>query len=474
MTRSAWMRLGGMLLFTAASLHAQPFNYTYEPVATNLNIPVRLAFPPDGSGRLFYLELFTGNVQVTGSDSARNGTWLHLDVAQVAERGLLGIAFDPAFASNHYVYIFYTTPADTPSNRVERYTEVNWRADTASRMLLYDQSVLTPCGIVRFHNGGSLAFGRDGKLYIGTGENGCPMLSPSTTSPRGKILRIEPHIPAPFNAVTTNPFYDDGNPSTGNDDRIYAKGFRNPFGMRLSPVDSVLYVTENGPDCNDEIDRVGAGRDYGWRPACDASAPNHCSCPQDSPYTKPLWRITPTIAPTGLTIYTGNRYPELTNKLIFVDNNRGYIWAGTFAQVGDSLLVDTAATPPGFGSLFDIAEGPDGYLYISHFDAIRRIVPLPAAVAAEVEQLPRSLGIENFPNPFNPTTTFMVALPFAAETVLSIFDLLGRPVAEVFRGELTAGTHTFTWSGSNVSSGMYYYRLRAGGHEVTGRAMLLR
>jgi glucose/arabinose dehydrogenase len=194
------------LVLSMLVLQAQG-SYTFDHIATHLNVPVRLAFPPDGSGRLFYLELFTGNVIVISTDTAQSGLWLHVDSDPLLERGLLGIAFDSNFTANHYVHIYYTVRADTPANRVERYTDVNGKADTASRMLLFEQRVATPCGIASNHNGGALTFGSDNMLYITLGDNACSDLSPLTTDPRGKVLRIDPHVPGPSNAATSMPEY---------------------------------------------------------------------------------------------------------------------------------------------------------------------------------------------------------------------------------------------------------------------------
>ena len=444
--------------------------YDVEPVARHLSVPVRMAFAPDG--RLFYLELFTGNVKVILGDSLQNGTWLHVESNTVLERGLLGIAFDPEFNTNHYVYLFYTTKADTPSNRVERYTEVNWRADSSSRTILFDQSVSTPCGIASNHNGGGLAFGTDGKLYVTLGENACPELAGRIDDPRGKVLRIEPHIASPYNAVADNPWYDDGDPFTGNDDRIYAKGFRNPFGITWSTLDSSVYVTENGPDCNDEIDHVLPGNDYGWRPACDPSMPDHCACPQDAPYTTPLWGVSPTIAPTGLVVYTGSIYPELFGKIIFVDNNQGYIRAGTFLNP-DSLDVSVISMPIGLGSLFDIVQGPDGYLYISHFDGIWRLKPLATAMQGDVEPKVNEL-MQNVPNPFNPLTTFTFQTTEFGNVRLIVYDILGRKVAELVNDVRSPGIYSVTWNASAFPSGMYVYQLSTASNTLTKQMLLLK
>ncbi|MBI4547364.1 MAG: PQQ-dependent sugar dehydrogenase [Ignavibacteriae bacterium] len=444
--------------------------YTLEPIMQNLDVPVRFAFAPDGSGRIFYLELLTGNVRVIDSDSSRD-LWLHVNSSSEIERGLLGIAFDSQFSDNRYVYIFYTTQADTPANRVERYTEVNGRADTSSRMLLFEQTVMTPCGISTRHNGGALTFGTDGKLHISFGENNCPQLAADTTDPRGKILRIEPHIPAPNNAVVTNPFYDDGNPFTGNDDRIYAKGFRNPFGMTLSLFDSTIFVTENGPDCNDEINRVLPGHDYGWREECQ-TGPDHCNCSQSFPFTPPLWSITPTIAPTGLIVYNGSLYPELYARVIFVDWVEGKIRAGTLSPMNDSLTVTVISSATG-GSLLDVVQGPDGYMYFSTYDAIWRLLPQQTDIVENTTH-PRTVLLQNHPNPFNPKTDLRFEIGDWSYVSLKVYDVFGKETATLVDEKKSPGSYSVTWDANGMPSGVYFYRLMTQSFQDTKKMILLK
>ncbi len=431
--------------------------YTISPVATGLAYPSRMAFAPDGSGRLFYLELKTGNVRVIRNDTLQAEPWARFNVSVEGERGLLGIAFDPGFAANGFVYIYYTAAESTVVNRVVRLTEAGDLADTASVVKLFEAPAQTPCGLFNNHNAGALAAGKDGELYISTGENRCPQLSQSLSDPRGKILRIDPNLPFPANGAASNAYWDDGDPLTGNDDRIYASGLRNPYGMTISPIDSALYVTENGPDCNDEINRVSNGRNYGWRPECDAG-PTHCQCTQDSPYTPPLWKITPTIAPTGLVVYDGPVYPELYGKLLFLSYNDARIRVGTFIDGGDSLDV-TVMAQPGLGALFDIVRGPDGYLYVSTSTAIYRLDPLPTGVSGGTND-----GVAGSPGIFasqdgDDRATVEYVLPAASVISLRVYDILGRLAAEPDAGFRSAGVHRVSLDTRRLASGIYFVRL---------------
>jgi glucose/arabinose dehydrogenase len=414
-----------------------------------------MAFAPDGSGRLFCLELKTGDVRIVVNDTVDPEPWAGVSVSTTGERGLLGIAFDSGFALNGYVYLYYTAAGTPPVNRVVRITESAGRGDTSSLLTLYEAPVATPCGTFGNHNAGALAADAEGTLFISTGENNCPALSQSLSDPRGKILRIDPSLPAGANAVPSNAFHDDGDPLTGNDDRIYALGLRNPYGMALGPAG--LYVTENGPDCNDEVDRIHNGMNGGWRPECN-TGPSHCECGQDSPYTPPLWAITPTIAPTGLVVCNGTVYPELEGKLLFLSYNDGRIRAGTFA--GDTLGVAVMADP-GLGALFDIVRGPDGFLYVSTSTSVFRIEQ-PQTGASAGPGRADGVRLAVVRGPAGSGSSAEITLAAGAEVSLRIYDVLGRLLSEPLGGYLGPGIHSLPLDTRAYSSGVYFARLAAG------------
>lgn len=444
-------------VLTAAGICRSEGGYSLTTVAAGLDTPVRIAFAPDGSGRLFGLGLKTGDVEVIGGDSSQNGIWLHVDVSTQGERGLLGIAFDPDFVSNRFVYLYYTTGGPVVVNRVARYTEIAGRADTTTAMILYEAPVQTPCITTYYHNAGALTFGASGELYVSTGDNWCAEISAMADDPRGKILRIDPSSPAPCNGDPANVFFDDGDPSTGNDDRIFAKGLRNPFGLTFDMSDSTLFATENGPDCNDEINRVVNGADYGWRPGCN-SGPDHCSCSQEIPYTPPLWAVTPTISPTGIVVYHGTAYPELDGNVIFTSYNDGAIRRGTFIDGGDSLDVEILFSP-GAGSLLDVVRGTDGFLYVSGTDAIYRLDPLPTEIR---ETVTKSVGDRiSAVHRSGHESRFRVryTLTGEGEVRLALYDLLGRLVGHLASGHHHPGIHETFFSHEQIASGVYILRL---------------
>lgn len=322
-----------------------------EPVLSGLNFPVSMAMAPDG--RVFYNEHQTGNVRIV--DTA-GGTWnllpdffYHVDVAQAGEQGLLGIVLDPNFSTNHYVYIYYVT-SDGTHNRLIRLEEVNNLGTQPTVIIETPQA-----GVI--HNGGILRFGpKDGKLYVTIGEWDQRDFAQNNNSLAGKILRLnaDGSIPA------GNPF--------GNS-RIYARGLRNTFGMVFHPQTGHLWVTENGPDRDDEVNRIVAGGNYGW--------PIVTGIANDSRFLDPIVAITPPIGITGIvTIPQNSLYPEtFHNDLLFAEVNGGTLHRIVLA--GDHLGAVTVAFKGGVGPLLDIIQGPGGYLYTSSLSTIYRVIPNP-------------------------------------------------------------------------------------------------
>jgi len=216
---------------------------------TDLNFPVSLEFAPDG--RIFFNEKNTGNIRII----LQNGTLLSTPFAAISpiftaeEAGLLGIALDPAFTSNGYVYVYFTY-RDSRS-----YTHGNIRRYTAtgntgtSPFDLFD--VTSSAQGTIYHNGGYIKFGPDGKLYAQVGEFHQGPQAQNQTSTDGKMLRMNPDGSVP----TDNPF-----PGSF----VYAWGIRNAFGFDFDASNGRLIATEAGPGGHDEINIITKGGNYGY------------------------------------------------------------------------------------------------------------------------------------------------------------------------------------------------------------------
>jgi glucose/arabinose dehydrogenase len=245
------------------SASALPSGFTDSRLVGGLDLPTAMEFAPDG--RLFVAEK-GGEVRVIKNGALLATPFVTLPVDTFGERGLLGIAFDPSFASNRYVYLYYTTSADPIHNRVSRFTADSANPDRAlagsERVLLE----LTGSGN-GFHNGGAIHFGKDGKLYIAVGDHGGYNNPQSLSSYFGKMLRINADGTIP----TDNPFYN----TAGAKKEIWALGLRNPFTFAFSPSSTgpQMYINDVGQDRFEEINAGSAGANYGW-PTCEGTCSN--------------------------------------------------------------------------------------------------------------------------------------------------------------------------------------------------------
>jgi len=213
-----------------------------------------MEFAPDG--RLFVAEQ-RGTLRVVKA-GGKLATFLDISgkVDPTGERGLLGVAFDPSFSSNHYVYLYYTRKATTTPahNRVIRVTAHGDRAVPGSEKLILRLDNLSTA---TNHNGGAIHFGEDGMLYVAVGDNANGDNAQSLRTLKGKMLRINKDGTIPQG----NPFYKR---ATGSNRAIWALGLRNPFSFAVQPHTGKMFINDVGEDRREEIDRGAAGANYGW------------------------------------------------------------------------------------------------------------------------------------------------------------------------------------------------------------------
>jgi glucose/arabinose dehydrogenase len=246
--------LSTLVLFAfAACLGAAtlPAGFTETQVASGINNPTAMAIAPDG--RIFVAQQ-GGRLRVVKNGALLDAPFVTLTVNSSGERGLLGVAFDPDFPANHFVYVYYTATSPAVHNRVSRFTASGDTAAPGSETVLLDLNNLS--GATN-HNGGALHFGPDGKLYIAVGENANPTNSQTLGNLLGKILRINKDGSIP----TDNPFF---NAASGQNRAIWAYGLRNPFTFTFQRGTGRMFINDVGQDTWEEINDGVGGSNYGW------------------------------------------------------------------------------------------------------------------------------------------------------------------------------------------------------------------
>ncbi|HEY0727870.1 MAG TPA: PQQ-dependent sugar dehydrogenase, partial [Pyrinomonadaceae bacterium] len=309
-----------------------------ETQVTGLSNATAFAVHPDG--RIFVCQQ-SGELRVIKNGAVLPTPFTTLTVNSVGERGLLGVAFDPNYATNRFVYVYYTATTPTVHNRVSRFTANASNEDVAvagSELVILDLESLSATN----HNGGAIHFGPDGKLYIAVGENAVPSNSQSLSNRLGKILRINSDGTIPSDNPTSFPNIA-GSPA-GNNRAIWAVGLRNPFTFSFQPGTGRMHINDVGQGTWEEVNVGTAGANFGW-PTCEGT----CGT---SGMTNPLYQYSSAVAApcaiTGGAFYnpTTPTFPaQFIGKYFFADFCAGWI------KTLDPL------NPPATGAAVDFATG---------------------------------------------------------------------------------------------------------------------
>jgi glucose/arabinose dehydrogenase len=334
-----------------------PPGFTDTEIASGLSAPTSMALAPDG--RIFVLEQ-GGSVRVIENGQLLSTPFLTLNVDSQGERGLLGIAFDPSFTTNHFLYLYYTVPTPPEHNRVSRFTANGNVAVPGSEHVLLDVDDLSSA---TNHNGGGLHFGPDGRLFLGVGENATGSNSQTLTNLLGKLLRFNSDGTIP----TDNPFYGS---ASGKNRAIWALGLRNPFTFAFQPGTGRLFINDVGQSTWEEIDEGTAGANYGW-PTTEGPT-------NDPRFVGPLYAYQHSSGtPTGCAITGGAFYnpqqvtfpASYVGNYFFGDLCGGWIYrldpgngnaVSSFAT-GSSNPVDLLVTPG--GDLLYLERGEGGAVH---------------------------------------------------------------------------------------------------------------
>jgi glucose/arabinose dehydrogenase len=475
-----------LLMLGLNNLNAQtlPAAYTKTDIVTGLQFPVDFDWTPDG--RYFITQkggVTTGScanakILVYSAAGTLLSTFVDLTDSIICggERGLLGVAVDPNFTTNHYVYAFYVYKYNTANQiRVVRWTEASNVATNATIILKLDLNTLgfTPqpyhySGIIRFRPS------QPNQLYVEVGEmyhnQGDTIAGRNfglmKNVPYGKILRINTDGTIP----NDNPFYDDGNPATGNDDRIWSYGHRNMFGMCVNPVTDNMYIAENGWNTWDEFNIIYKGGNYGWN-KCEGNFYNSSTtipCPLAGSILPIATWGTPLPAVTGCVYYTSNVMPEFTNHILVGDNDNGILYDMTMGNpptydivTSKVAFADVVVSPAG---LTTIRQGTDGNIYCmkggyTTSGTIFKISHSGVGITNNNNKFENGIG-QNYPNPTTGKTQIDYTVSQSSVVSIDVFDVTGRKIKSVLSSNVEQGTHTIELSDlDKYSDGSYFYKM---------------
>jgi glucose/arabinose dehydrogenase len=359
-----------------------------EEVATGLRSPLYATSPPGDLERVFIVEQ-GGRIKIL-RDGAVLPT-LFLDVTALTnnsgERGLLGLAFHPNYASNGWFYINYTNTSG--NTRVDRITVSATDPDVADPLTRVN--ILSQNQPFVNHNGGCLAFGPDGYLYIGLGDGGSAG-DPANRAQNplkllGKMLRINVDQGLPYTIPADNPFVGD----PGTLDEIWSLGLRNPWRYSFDALTGDMWIADVGQNLWEEIDFELAGdggRNYGWR----LKEGDHCFNPSSNcdpgGLTDPIYEYgrggTPfRCAITGGFVYRGERMATMQGRYFFADYCSGQVWSFRLLNGQAFDLIDHSTEFGTINSINSFGLDGSGELYVvSQAGKIYKMVPAGLTIDA--------------------------------------------------------------------------------------------
>ncbi len=372
-----------------------PVGFNQVLIAGGITAPTTMVNVPDGR---FFVAQQNGLLRVVKNDTLLSQPMLSLSVNTDGERGLLGVAVDPNFNSNNYVYVCYTI-ASGAFNRVSRFTTSGDTIIPGSEVTIIELDSL----IANYHGGGHLEFGPDGTLYIAAGENGRSYKSQDLDSYLGKILRINSDGSVPVN----NPF-----PGPGKRDRVWSYGLRNPFTFSFQPGTGKMFVNDVGEITYEEInDATTGGENFGW-PAAEGNS-------ADTNFSNPYYSYTHgTASGQGCAITGGTFFNPVTTTYPALYQDKYYY----VDYCGNWIDMITLSNPPArttfasdiAGYSVGIATGIDGNLYyLSRNDEALYKIAYSVNQAPAILNQPQSQTISlNYPVTFSATASGAATLNY--------------------------------------------------------------
>lgn len=345
--RRTWVTVvtAGAMLLVAAPAQSLPKGTEVETYKSGLSFPIDLAWVK-GTKKVFFTEK-SGAIRIMKGRRLLERPCVTLPVNDDGERGALGLALHPKFKQNHRLYVYYTN-ASPLENRVDRFVVRNDRC-TKQKSIVPGMPVSASN-----HNGGHLEFVK-GKLFVSTGENAVPSKAQDRNDRLGKILRYNADGTVPR---ASNPF--------GN--AVWSYGLRNPFGLAHKPGTNRIFASENGPHCDDELNLIKRGGNYGWGNNYQCGTAGVGSNP-----IAPIVRWSNIIVPTDPGWYKG-RMRSLSGSL-YIGDGDGRLHRIVMNRRATKVKADRIIHRNGGTLITDASKGPGGWLYFLTSNGMFRIVP---------------------------------------------------------------------------------------------------
>uniref|UniRef100_UPI00404875A7 PQQ-dependent sugar dehydrogenase n=1 Tax=Mariniflexile sp. TaxID=1979402 RepID=UPI00404875A7 len=450
-----------LLLFTIIFI-GFPYSFFSQTIeiqnfATGFSQPVEIVNA--GDNRLFVVEK-TGVIKIVNNNGTINPTPF-LDISALVgsggERGLLGLAFAPDYSTSGRFYVNYTDNSSTtqPKTIIARYT-VSANQDAANTsgtiLLTYQQPFSN-------HNGGKLAFGQDGLLYIGSGDGGSGGdpgdRAQAPTTLLGKILRIDVSG-ANYSIPPTNPYSGSANGANDPRPEIYAIGLRNPWKFSFDKTNGDLWIADVGQDNYEEINKIsvanGAVNNFGWR--C-FEGNNHifnttgnCSSVNFNNTVAPVAEYAHvgngcSGAITGGYLYRGSAYSGFIGKYFFADYCKQTIGVLTDSGAGWSLALQTPNITEGWTTF---GEDVNGEIYIAGGSTVYKIVDANLSVNTN-----EVFSFKLYPNPSKEHVAIYLGVRFNEVESISVYNIQGQKIQDI----LKPNQETMTISTQGFRSGLY-------------------
>ena len=332
----------------------------------------------EGPGGRFYVLEQKGIVVAVANGQRANALDITSKVTSGGEAGLLGIAVDPAFAQNGFIYLHFNQIIEEKPDAVfqtviARYESkdggATFDAATEKRLLVVDQPYAN-------HNGGKMAFGPDGFLYIALGDGGSGGDPQGNAQNKdvilGKILRIDPKGGDPYAIPPGNPFA-----AGGGRPEVYAYGLRNPWKMSFDRLTGDLWAADVGQRSYEEVNKIVLGGNYGWNIREGKHCYNAATCSTEG-LIDPIaeYGRADGLSVSGGYVYRGTKIPALVGKFIYGDFGSGQIWAVDEGQGVPSLLVKSNA------KISTFAQDSEGEVYVADYVGGKISALVPAAEPA--------------------------------------------------------------------------------------------